>query len=408
ERPADHRGHQVTLTVVPNSNAQPGQRTRMPLRSNVRRFDPWLVVPALLLSVVGAALIYSATKGKLLSAGDDPRSFLDKQLINIVVGLVLAWIVGSLGYRTLRAAAWWVYLGVVGLLALVLSPLGTTMNGIQAWIMMPAGFSIQPSELAKVAIILAVSLVLTQLGPSGAAESDIKPRLRVVLVAIVVAGVPMALILLQPDLGTVLVIAATVLGMLAVAGTASWVLWGLIAAAAASAFAIIRFSVLEKYQVDRLLIFMNPNADPLGAGYNTRMARLAISGGGVAGQGLFSGPTTQGGFVPYQQTDFVFSVAGEELGLLGAGAIIILIGIILWRGTKIALGAPDRYGRVMAAGVVVWFAVQAFENIGMNLGIMPVTGVPLPFVSYGGSSMFALWIGIGLLCSVHARSRRLS
>jgi rod shape determining protein RodA len=380
----------------------------MPLRSNVRRFDPWLVVPALLLSVVGAALIYSATKGKLLSAGDDPRSFLDKQLINIVVGLVLAWIVGSLGYRTLRAAAWWVYLGVVGLLALVLSPLGTTMNGIQAWIMMPAGFSIQPSELAKVAIILAVSLVLTQLGPSGAAESDIKPRLRVVLVAIVVAGVPMALILLQPDLGTVLVIAATVLGMLAVAGTASWVLWGLIAAAAASAFAIIRFSVLEKYQVDRLLIFMNPNADPLGAGYNTRMARLAISGGGVAGQGLFSGPTTQGGFVPYQQTDFVFSVAGEELGLLGAGAIIILIGIILWRGTKIALGAPDRYGRVMAAGVVVWFAVQAFENIGMNLGIMPVTGVPLPFVSYGGSSMFALWIGIGLLCSVHARSRRLS
>ncbi|MFI0432402.1 MAG: rod shape-determining protein RodA [Candidatus Nanopelagicales bacterium] len=398
----------MTLTVVPNSNAQPGQRTRMPLRSNVRRFDPWLVVPALLLSVVGAALIYSATKGKLLSAGDDPRSFLDKQLINIVVGLVLAWIVGSLGYRTLRAAAWWVYLGVVGLLALVLSPLGTTMNGIQAWIMMPAGFSIQPSELAKVGIILAVSLVLTQLGPSGAAESDIKPRLRVVLVAIVVAGIPMALILLQPDLGTVLVIAATVLGMLAVAGTASWVLWGLIAGAAASAFAIIRFGVLEKYQVDRLLIFMNPNADPLGAGYNTRMARLAISGGGVAGQGLFSGPTTQGGFVPYQQTDFVFSVAGEELGLLGAGAIIILIGIILWRGTKIALGAPDRYGRVMAAGVVVWFAVQAFENIGMNLGIMPVTGVPLPFVSYGGSSMFALWIGIGLLCSVHARSRRLS
>ncbi|TXH40835.1 MAG: rod shape-determining protein RodA [Actinobacteria bacterium] len=380
----------------------------MPLRSNVRRFDPWLVVPALALSVIGAALIYSATKGKLLSAGDDPRSFLDKQLINIVVGLVLAWIVGSLGYRTLRAMAWWVYLAVIALLVVVLSPVGTTMNGIQAWIVLPAGFSIQPSELAKVGIILAVSLVLTQLGPSGATESDIKPKLRVVAVALIVAGIPMALIMLQPDLGTVLVIAATVLGMLAVAGTASWVLWGLVAGAAASAFAIVRLGVLEKYQIDRLLIFMNPNADPLGAGYNTRMARLAISGGGVAGQGLFSGPTTQGGFVPYQQTDFVFSVAGEELGLIGSAAIILLIGIILWRGTKIALAAPDRYGRVMAAGVVVWFAVQAFENIGMNLGIMPVTGVPLPFVSYGGSSMFALWIGIGLLCSVHARSRKLS
>jgi len=398
----------VTLTVLPQANAQPGQRTRMPLRSNVRRFDPWLVVPALALSVIGAALIYSATKGKLLSAGDDPRSFLDKQLINIVVGLVLAWIVGSLGYRTLRAMAWWVYLAVIALLVVVLSPVGTTMNGIQAWIVLPAGFSIQPSELAKVGIILAVSLVLTQLGPSGATESDIKPKLRVVAVALIVAGIPMALIMLQPDLGTVLVIAATVLGMLAVAGTASWVLWGLVAGAAASAFAIVRLGVLEKYQIDRLLIFMNPNADPLGAGYNTRMARLAISGGGVAGQGLFSGPTTQGGFVPYQQTDFVFSVAGEELGLIGSAAIILLIGIILWRGTKIALAAPDRYGRVMAAGVVVWFAVQAFENIGMNLGIMPVTGVPLPFVSYGGSSMFALWIGIGLLCSVHARSRKLS
>ncbi len=398
----------MTLTVLPQANAQPGQRTRMPLRSNVRRFDPWLVVPALALSVIGAALIYSATKGKLLSAGDDPRSFLDKQLINIVVGLVLAWIVGSLGYRTLRAMAWWVYLAVIALLVVVLSPVGTTMNGIQAWIVLPAGFSIQPSELAKVGIILAVSLVLTQLGPSGATESDIKPKLRVVAVALIVAGIPMALIMLQPDLGTVLVIAATVLGMLAVAGTASWVLWGLVAGAAASAFAIVRLGVLEKYQIDRLLIFMNPNADPLGAGYNTRMARLAISGGGVAGQGLFSGPTTQGGFVPYQQTDFVFSVAGEELGLIGSAAIILLIGIILWRGTKIALAAPDRYGRVMAAGVVVWFAVQAFENIGMNLGIMPVTGVPLPFVSYGGSSMFALWIGIGLLCSVHARSRKLS
>ena len=146
------------------------------------------------------------------------------------MGLVLAWIVGSLGYRTLRAMAWWVYLAVIALLVVVLSPVGTTMNGIQAWIVLPAGFSIQPSELAKVGIILAVSLVLTQLGPSGATESDIKPKLRVVAVALIVAGIPMALIMLQPDLGTVLVIAATVLGMLAVAGTASWVLWGLVAA----------------------------------------------------------------------------------------------------------------------------------------------------------------------------------
>lgn len=375
-------------------------------REGVRRADFVLVGAAFALSVLGAFLVYSATRGKLVAAGDDPRAFLDKHLINIVLGVILAWTISRLGYRALRASAWWVYAGSVALLVAVLSPLGTVQNGIQAWILLPAGFSLQPSELAKVAVILTVALVLTQLGPSGAADADVKPRTRYVLLALAVAGVPLLLILAQPDLGTALIITAAVFGMLAVAGTATWLLVSLIGAMGVMALAAITFGVIDGYQIDRLTTFLDPEADPLGAGYNTRMARLAIAGGGVLGQGLFNGASTQGGFVPYQQTDFIFSAAGEELGLVGAGAIIALIGVILWRGTKIALAAPDRYGRVMAAGVVVWFAVQAFENIGMNLGIMPVTGVPLPFVSYGGSSMFALWIGIGLLTSVHMRSRR--
>jgi rod shape determining protein RodA len=212
--------------------------------------------------------------------------------------------------------------------------------------------------------------------------------------------------MMQPDLGTALVIVATVFGMLAVSGVASTILWSMVALAVLFGFGVIRLGFLDDYQIDRLLIFMDPEADPLGAGYNTRMARIAIAGGGLLGYGLFRGPTTQGGFVPYQQTDFIFSAAGEELGLVGAGLIILLVGVILWRGVRISLAAPDRYGRVMAAGVVVWLAVQSFENIGMNLGIMPVTGVPLPFVSYGGSSMFVLWIAIGLLTSVHLRSTR--
>lgn len=375
-------------------------------REGVQRADMILVGAAFALSVIGALLVYSATRGKLLAAGDDPRAFLDKHLINIVLGVILAWTVSRLGYRTLRASAWWVYAGTIGLLLLVLSPLGTVQNGIQAWLTLPAGFTLQPSELAKVAVILAVSLVLTQLGPSGAADADVRPRLRYVVLALGVAGLPLLLIMAQPDLGTALIIAASVFGMLAVAGAASWVLWTMIGGVVGGALLAVATGFLDGYQVDRLTTFLDPEADPLGAGYNTRMARLAIAGGGLTGQGLFKGASTQGGFVPYQQTDFIFSAAGEELGLVGAGVIIVLIGIILWRGTKIALAAPDRYGRVMAAGVVVWFAVQAFENIGMNLGIMPVTGVPLPFVSYGGSSMFALWIGIGLLTSVHMRSRR--
>lgn len=377
-------------------------------REGVRRADFVLVGAALALSIIGALLVYTATRGKLAAAGDDPRAFLDKHLINIVLGVILAWTVSRLGYRTLRASAWWVYAGTVALLVAVLSPLGTVQNGIQAWILLPAGFSLQPSELAKVAVILTVSLVLTQLGPSGAADADVKPRLRYVLLALAVAGVPLLLILAQPDLGTALIISATVFGMLAVAGTATWMMVSLVGAVGIAAVFAFVVGIVDGYQLDRLTTFLDPESDPLGAGYNTRMARLAIAGGGLLGQGLFNGASTQGGFVPYQQTDFIFSAAGEELGLVGAGAIIALIGVILWRGTKIALAAPDRYGRVMAAGVVVWIAVQAFENIGMNLGIMPVTGVPLPFVSYGGSSMFALWIGIGLLTSVHMRSRRFS
>jgi rod shape determining protein RodA len=392
-------------TGARRSISTPDRRWDRLLRA-VRALDLMLLAAALALSVIGAVLIYSATRGRLLAAGDDPRAFLDKHLINIAIGMVIAWAVATLGYRTLRAATPWVYGLAIALLLAVLSPLGTVQNGIQAWLVLPAGFSLQPSELAKVAVVLVVGLALThRAGQSGlAAEST--PSGRDVAAAMALAGLPLALILLQPDLGTVLVVAATVLGMLAIAGTPARWLWAMLAAAAAVAAVVLLAGVLDDYQIDRLTTFLDPAADPLGSGYNTRMARLAIAGGGLVGQGLFHGAQTQGRLVPYQQTDFVFSVAGEELGLLGAGLIIVLVGIVLWRGTRIAMAAPDRFGRVVAAGIVVWFAVQAFENIGMNLGIMPVTGVPLPFVSYGGSSMFAVWAGVGLLTSVQLRSHR--
>ena len=383
----------------------PGRWWRPTFR-RLRRLDLVLLAAALALSIIGAALIYSATRGRLLAADDDPRAFLDKHLINIVIGMAIAWAVAKLGYRALRAATPWVYAVAVALLLAVLSPLGTVQNGIQAWLVLPAGFSLQPSELTKVAVVLVVGLALTHRAGQSGLAADTSPSGRDVVSALVLAGLPLALILLQPDLGTVLVVAATVVGMLAIAGTpAKWLL-AMLAAAVALVAVVLLAGVLDDYQLDRLTTFLDPAADPLGSGYNTRMARLAIAGGGLLGQGLFHGAQTQGRLVPYQQTDFVFSVAGEELGLLGAGLVIVLVGIVLWRGTRIAMAAPDRFGRVVAAGIVIWFGVQAFENIGMNLGIMPVTGVPLPFVSYGGSSMFAVWAGVGLLTSVHLRSHR--
>lgn len=366
-----------------------------------RKFDKPLLAGALSLSLLGALLIASATRGRLIAADDDPNSFLTKHMLNLVIGMSLAWVVMRVDYRRLRAYTPIIYGIVITLLLVVLSPVGATINGAKAWIQMPGGFTIQPGEFAKIVVILALAMVLserdvTQTQPT---DNDVKR-------ALMWAAGPAALIMLQPDLGTVLIIGSIVIGMIVIANAGSkWVV-GLLGGAAAAALLAMATGILDQYQVDRLLTFTDPERDPLGIGYNTTQARIAISGGGLFGQGLFNGHQTQGAFVPYQQTDFVFSVAGEELGLIGSAVLIGLVGLVLWRGLLIARRARDPFGRLIAVGVVCWFAFQAFENIGMNLGIMPVTGVPLPFVSYGGTSMFAAWIGVGLLQSVHMRSRQ--
>jgi rod shape determining protein RodA len=236
-------------------------------------------------------------------------------------------------------------------------------------------------------------------------DAEAEPRDVDVFYALGVAALPMALVMLQPDLGTVMVTACAVFGIIAVAGAKTRWLFGILAGGALVGFVAIQVGVLQQYQLDRLTAFADPAANPRGIGYNTQQARIAIGSGGLFGTGLFQGPQTQGRFVPYNQTDFVYSVAGEELGFVGAGAIIVLFGVLLWCAVRIALRASDLFGRLVATGVACWIAFQAFENIGMNLGIMPVTGVPLPFVSYGGTSMFASWMAIGLLINVQRRAQ---
>jgi rod shape determining protein RodA len=199
------------------------------------------------------------------------------------------------------------------------------------------------------------------------------------------------------------VLAAAVFGVLVVAGVRPRWTVGLLVLGVLGAILAVKGGVLHSYQLDRIQSFTNPNIDPQGAAYNVNQAHIAIANGGLFGTGLFHGPQTDGGYVPEQQTDFIFSVAGEELGLIGAGLIIALFALLCWRGLRIAREA-DRTGRIVAVGVVCWFAVQAFQNIGMNLGLTPVTGVPLPFVSYGGSSMFAQGLALGLLEAVHRRA----
>jgi len=368
--------------------------------SALRRVDWTLVLAALALSVLGALLVWSATSGKLSTFENDPQSYLKKHLINLVIGVALAVLVSRFDYRLLRAYTpiLWV-LSVIGLVV-VLSPIGTEINGAQAWISLPAGFTIQPSEFAKIAIILGMSMLLSE-----KRDAENEPRDIDVFYSLLVAAVPIGLVMLQPDLGTVMVTACAVFGIIAVSGAKTRWLVGLVGGAALTAFVALQVGVLKQYQVDRLTAFADPANDPRGIGYNTQQARIAIGSGGFFGQGLFEGQQTQGRFVPYNQTDFVYSVAGEELGFVGAAGIILLLGILLWRAVRIAVRASDLFGRLVASGIAVWIGFQAFENIGMNLGIMPVTGVPLPFVSYGGTSMFASWIAVGLLMNVHLRTQ---
>jgi rod shape determining protein RodA len=216
----------------------------------------------------------------------------------------------------------------------------------------------------------------------------------------------MGFIALLPDLGTTMVIVATVLGMIIVSGAPLRALAVLTTLGAAGVALIVRFHLLATHQVNRFAAFADPNLDPQGVGYNTHQARLAIGSGGIFGQGLFHGAQTNGQFVPEQQTDFVFTVAGEELGLVGGLLIIALFGVLLWRACAVARAAAEPFTLLLAAGVLCWFTFQMFENIGMTLGIMPVAGIPLPFVSYGGSSMFANFIALGLLENVRLRSTR--
>ncbi len=366
--------------------------------SPLRRLD-WILLLALAgLLAIGTALVWSATQQRMLDAGLDPQGFLKKHVLNIAIGLVLATATALFDYRMLRAYAPFVYVAsVLGLIA-VLSPLGSTINGSHSWIRLPAGFSVQPSEFAKVALCVALPMLLAE-----RRDAEHEPRLGDVAVALGVAAVPVALIMLQPDLGTTLVLGMVVLGVLALAATPTRWLLGLLAAGVLAAVVAVQVGVLEQYQVDRFAAFADPSRDPRGVGYNTAQARIAIGSGGLFGKGLFEGTQTKGKFVPEQQTDFVFTVAGEELGFVGAAAIVALTGILLWRALRIAARADDLFGTLMATGVACWFTFQAFENIGMTIGIMPVTGVPLPFVSYGGSSMFANLMAVGLLQNVHMR-----
>jgi rod shape determining protein RodA len=363
--------------------------------------DPIINLSVLLLTGIGILLVYAATRDWFAANGQDPEYYLKRQLLNVIIGLALAYGVTLIDYRLLRAYTPIIWgLGVLGLLLVLIPGVGSIVNGARSWISFPGGFQIQPAEIAKLTIIVGMALILAERDAGAKHPTD-----RQVLYSLLVAAVPILLIVAQPDLGTVLIISAAVIAIIATSGAKlRWVI-GLIVLGISGAYLAVVSGEVSEYQLNRLRSFVDPFADPQATGYQLRQARITIGSGGFFGKGLFEGPQTNGRFVPEQQTDFIFTVAGEELGFLGSSLILILYLLILMRAFAIARRSNEIFGRIVTVGVIAWFSFQIFQNIGMTMGLMPMTGVPLPFLSYGGSSMFANMIGIGLLQNVYQRSR---
>ncbi|GII56460.1 rod shape-determining protein RodA [Planotetraspora thailandica] len=351
--------------------------------------DRWLLVTSLALAGIGLLLVASATRAGSGSV------FLQRHATGLCLGLALMWIVSRCDPRGLKAYVPAVYLLALAGLVAVLTPLGRTVNGSQAWLALGDVLRFQPSEFAKVAMILTLATVL------GSRRGNGRPGDGQVLAALALTAPPVALILLEPDAGTALVFAAITVGMITLSGARLRWFAGLAAAGALAAALIWHFGLLRPYQLLRLSVLLSPDADPLGAGYHATQSRIAVGSGEVFGTGLFQGGQTAGGFVPEQHTDFIFTVAGEELGFLGSAAIVLLVTLLLLRGLRIAARTPSPYGTALAGGVVCWLAFQSFVNLGMTLGLLPITGLPLPLVSYGGSATVAVLGAVGLLDAVN-------
>jgi rod shape determining protein RodA len=365
------------------------------------KFDNLLNLAVIGLLAIGTLLVYAGTREWFRSYGLDPEYYLKRHSLNILIGVLLAYGTTLIDYRLLRAytpVVWGV--SVIGLILVLIPGIGAKVNGARAWISLPGGFQIQPAELTKIAIIVGIAMVLADRENTNKDPSDLD-----VVKALAISAIPILLIVIQPDLGSVLIISAAVVAMIGASGArAIWVI-GLLLLGVIGVFTAVKTGVVNEYQVARLQSFVDPNADPQATGYQLRQSRITIGSGGLLGKGLFEGPQTNGRFVPEQQTDFIFTVAGEELGFIGCSFILFLYFLIFLRAFAICKRSSDLFGRLVCIGVIAWFGFQTFENIGMAMGLMPMTGVPLPFLSYGGSSMFANLVGIGLLQNVYSRSR---
>jgi rod shape determining protein RodA len=361
--------------------------------SPLRHVDPLLLGAPIALAGLGLLMVYSSTHRKLQEAGLDPYDFVKRQGIAIGVGIVAMLVLTAIDYRRLRELALLGYAATVLMLVAVLR-VGANVKGAQARFDI-GPFQLQPGEFAKLFLILVLAGYCAQ-------HRDGMTARRLV-VALGICALPMGLIMLQPDLGTNLVLVASSFTILMMAGVRARQLIVLLLLAFTLAVVSVQAGVLDQYQVNRLTSFADLGTNAEKSGYNQEQSQIAVSNGGLTGQGLFGGSQTNGQYVPEQHTDFIFTVVGEELGFVGGAAVIGLFGIIVWRILRAARLAQDTFGTLCCMGVLGMFVAQMFENIGMAMGIMPITGIPLPFMSYGGSSIIVSFACIGLVANVRMR-----
>lgn len=363
-----------------------------------RPFDFILLAASLALTAYGLLLIYSGSLNTLEQGSSPLTGVVGRQLAFAIVGLALCLFVSRLDYRFLAQGAGVLYLALIGALLFVLT-LGVQIYGSRRWIDV-AGMHVQPSEIGKLIVILVLAKYLSD-------NVERVRELRVFLTSLAIAAVPALLVFAEPDLGSASIFLLVWLGMVIMAGAdLRHVLGSLGMVVAMAPFALI--VIITDYQRERISLFLDPNRDALGAGFNILQAEIGIGSGGLLGKGFTQGTQTQLDYLRTQTTDYIFSVLGEELGFVGAMVLFALFIILLLRGLRAAAISQDIFGRLIAVGIVIFILFQAFINIGVNIRLFPVTGIPLPFISQGGSSLITVFIAVGLLESVIVRQRQVS
>ena len=380
----------MTATTTRSRAKDPAKRAR-------KRVAPpgfvLLFAVLVVLNLIGLVMVLSASSVTALHSQGSSYYYFERQLLWLAIGSVAFVVALRTDYHRLRMLAWPLLLACGGLLVVVLLPgIGSNVNGSSRWIGVGT-FGIQPSEFAKLAILIFSADLLAR---RAAWIEDTRVTLRPVMAAFCALAV---LIMLQPNLGTTIVLAAITFSILFVAGVPMRPLvgWG-----TAGTFAACVAAMGQSYRRARVLAFLHPWNDPLNTGYQTIQSQVSLASGGWFGLGL-GASRAKWGFLPYAHTDFIFAIIGEELGLFGALLVVMLFVALAFLGVRAAVQAPDPFGRLLAIGITTWLSVQAFVNIGAVIGVLPITGVPLPFISFGGSSVLATMAASGILLNV-ARS----